>query len=165
MIYAILIYAPVTLAQESGATTDAEAKTTESVSEDAAKAPVTLPGNANKKKPAKVKAPAPGEIKPLEGGKTIAEIYTDSAQLSGQVVSLRAKVTKVNRNMMGKNWITLHDGTKTEKGTKLVATTQELVAVGDVVIAKGTISTDVDLGRGYFYAVMMEEASFSSEAK
>jgi len=102
--------------------------------------------------------PAVGEVKALAGGKTIAEIYAESDQLKDTVVSLRAKVTKINRHIMGRNWITLKDGS----GTKLVATSQEVVAVGEQVIAKGTIKTDVDLGRGYFYEVMLEEAAFSS---
>lgn len=161
MIYAILIYAPVTLAQESGATTDTEAKTTESVSEDAAKAPVTLPGNASKEKPAKVKAPAPGEIKPLPDGKTIADIYAESDQLKNKVVSLNARVIKINRAMMGKNWITLQDGTGSKPENKLVATTQEVVTPGDLVIARGTLATNVELGRGYSYKAMLEEATFS----
>ena len=120
-----------------------------------------LNGNQAIKKPVASQAPAPGEIKALADGKTIADIYAESDQLKDKVVSLRAKVTKMNNNVMGKNWITLKDGTGTKPGIKIVATSQEAVKVGDVVIAKGKISTDVDLGRGYFYEVMMEEATFS----
>lgn len=128
------------------------------VSEDSVeKAPKKLRGNGKGEKPVVLQAPLPGEVKALPGGKTVAEIYAESDQLKDQVVSLRAKVTKINRNIMGRNWITLQDGT----GTKLVTTSQEVVAVGDLVIAKGTITTDIDLGRGYFYEVMMEEAVFS----
>ena len=121
------------------------------------KAATKLDGKNNIKKPVAAQAPLAGEVKALPGGKTVAEIYAESDQLKDQVVSLRAKVTKINRNIMGRNWITLQDGT----GTKLVATSQEVVAVGDLVIAKGTINTNIDLGRGYFYEVMMEEAAFS----
>jgi hypothetical protein len=32
------------------------------------------------------------------------------------------------------------------------------VAVGDVVVAKGVVRTDVDLGHGYAYRVLVEEA-------
>ena len=32
---------------------------------------------------------------------------------------------------------------------------------GDLVVAKGTVSTDVDLGYGYQYKVLLEEATFS----
>ena len=50
---------------------------------------------------------------------------------------------------MGRNWITLQDGTGTKPGNKIVATSQETATIGDLVIAKGKINTDVDLGRGY----------------
>jgi hypothetical protein len=134
------------------------------VGENAADKPVAkLDGNANIKKPAATKAPAAGEIKPLPDGKTVADIYAESDQLKDQVISLRAKVTKVNRNIMGRNWITLQDGTGTKPGHKIVATSQETATIGDLVIAKGTINTDIDLGRGYFYEVMLEDATFSSE--
>jgi hypothetical protein len=129
---------------------------------DSADKSVAMPsGTGMPLKATESQAPEPGEIKPLADGKTIADMYAESGQLKDKVVSLRAKVTKMNRNIMGRNWITLKDGTGTEPGIKLVATSQEVVKVGDVVIAKGKISTDVDLGRGYFYEVMLEEATFS----
>ena len=121
------------------------------------KAAPKLDSNRSTGKPVAPQAPLAGEVKALPGGKTVAEIHTESGQLKDQVVSLRAKVMKINRHIMGRNWITLQDGT----GTKLVANSQEVVALGDLVVAKGTINTDVDLGHGYFYEVMMEEAVFS----
>jgi len=123
--------------------------------------PGTGPKNVQVKKSAAALAPVPGEVKPLADGKTIADIYADSEELSGKVLSLNAKVVKFNKRIMGKNWITLQDGTGTEPGNKIVATSQEVVAPGDLVIVKGTLKTDVDLGRGYFYKVLLEEATFS----
>jgi len=43
----------------------------------------------------------------------------------------------------------------------LLTTSQEVVAPGDLVIVKGTVATDVDLGYGYEYEVLLEEATFS----
>jgi hypothetical protein len=106
-------------------------------------------------------APVLGDIKPLQDGKTVAVIFAESAGLNGQVVSLNARVIKVSKNIMGKNWITLHDGTGTEPDNKLLATSQEEVSPGDLVIAKGKVVTDVDLGYGYAYKVLLEEASFT----
>jgi hypothetical protein len=105
--------------------------------------------------------PAAGEIAPLQDGKTIAAVFEQSAGLKGQTISLRAKVIKVNQKIMGKNWITLQDGTGTEPGQKLLATSQEVVAPGTVVVATGVVKTDVDLGYGYEYKVLLEEATFS----
>lgn len=127
----------------------------------AAKTPVALPGNGNNKKPGAVQAPVAGEIKPLTDGKTIADIFVESEQLEEQMVSLNAKVIKINKAIMGRNWITLQDGTGTKPENKLVATSQSVVSPGDIVIVKGTVKTDVDLGRGYYYKVLLEEATFS----
>ena len=130
--------------------------------DDAVKTPVAMSGHGNKvKKSGAVQAPLPGEIKPLAEGKTIADIYGDSDQLKEQMVSLNAKVVKVNKAIMGRNWITLQDGTGTEPENKLVATSQSVLFPGDIVIVKGTVKTDVDLGHGYHYDVMLEEATFS----
>jgi hypothetical protein len=126
-----------------------------------AKKKVPLPGTSKIKKPVTIAAPKAGEIKPLPGGKTVAEIYAESDQLKNQVVSLNARVVKFNGGILGKNWITLKDGTGAEKESKIVATSQEILTPGDLVVVKGKVATDVDLGRGYFYKVMLEEATFS----
>jgi hypothetical protein len=111
--------------------------------------------------PDSVQAPAPGEVPPLADGKTIADLFAESAQLNEQAVSLRAKVIKVSQNIMGKNWITLQDGTGTEPDNRLLATSSELVSPGDLVIASGTLRKDVDIGSGYKYKILLEEATFS----
>jgi hypothetical protein len=36
-----------------------------------------------------------------------------------------------------------------------------MVAPGDLVVASGTIRNDIDLGSGYTYKVLLEEATFS----
>ena len=129
----------------------------------------TMAGHESKseplQKPVSAQAPAPGEIKPLQAGKTVAAIFAESADLKEKVVSLNARVIKINKAIMGRNWITLQDGTGTEPDNKLLATSQEVVSVGDVVIAKGTVVTDMDLGYGYKYKVLLEEASFSPGVK
>ena len=112
-------------------------------------------------KRASVESPAPGEITALKDGKTVAAIYAESGQLKEQTVSLNARVMKVNKKIMGKNWITLQDGTGTEPGNKLLVTSQEVVSPGDMVIARGIVKTDIDLGYGYKYEVLLEETTFS----
>jgi len=107
-----------------------------------------------------IASPAPGEIEKLEGGKTIEEILSDTAILNTKAVSLRARVTKVNADIMGRNWITLQDGTGTAPGNKLIATSQEMVTLGEIVTANGVINNDVDLGYGYHYVALLEDATF-----
>lgn len=107
-------------------------------------------------------APKAGEITPLDGGKTIAAVHTDAAKLKGQKVSIRARVMKISLDIVGKNWITLQDGTGTVPGNRLLATSSEIVAVGDTVTVSGVINTNVDLGSGYTYSVLLENATFSN---
>ncbi len=110
-------------------------------------------------------APAPGEIPPLADGKTIADLFAESAQLSEKTVSLRARVMKVSQNIMDKNWMTLRDGSGTEPDNKLVATSSELVSPGDLVIASGILRKDIDIGAGYRYKILLEEATFSQSSE
>ena len=62
---------------------------------------------------------------------------------------------------MGKNWVTLQDGTGAEPDNKLIATSEELVSPGDLVIASGTLRYDADIGSGYKYKVLLEKAIFT----
>lgn len=112
-----------------------------------------------------VTAPAIGEINHLTEGKTVADIIAEPAEFNGKIVILNAKVMKVSKNIVGKNWITLQDGTGTAPDNKLLATTQELVSPGDTVIAKGIVRTDIDIGSGYEYKVLMEEVTFSASVE
>ena len=100
-------------------------------------------------------------VQPLEGGKTIATLFAEHEQIEGQEVSLRAKVMKFSPNILGKNWVTLKDGTGTEPDNKLIVTTAETVSIGDEVVVKGKVKSNIDIGAGYAYKVILEEASFS----
>jgi len=114
------------------------------------------------RKPEAVEAPKPGDIKTLEEGETVASIFSKSEQLNDQLVSLNARVIKVNKNIMGKNWITLQDGTGAETNNKLLTTSQQVVSPGDLVVATGKIALDVDLGSGYTYKVLLQDTTFKA---
>lgn len=93
--------------------------------------------------------------------KTVAEVLAGKATLKDKTVTLRARVVKVNAGIMGKNWLHLQDGTgKAADGSNdLIVTSKDLAAVGDVVTVRGVVRTNVDLGSGYAYAVLIEDAS------
>ena len=105
------------------------------------------------------------EIVPLQDGITLDQLLSNKEEYAGKVVSIKGQCTKVNRNIMGKNWIHIQDGTKMESGDvfDLTITTQEEVQVGMVVAFRGTITLNKDLGSGYRFDVIMEEASIISE--
>ena len=94
---------------------------------------------------------------------TIAEIYQGRAELKDATVTVRAKVVKVTPSVMGRTWVHLRDGSgsASDGSNDMLVTSSAQPAVGDVVIAKGVVRTDVDLGYGYAYKVLVEDAVFA----
>ena len=111
------------------------------------------------------KAADVGEVKvPKATGpdaRTVAEIVTKKAELKDKTVLVRGKVVKYTPEVLGKNWIHLRDGSgsATDHTNDVLVTTKDQARIGDVVIAKGVVHTDRDLGSGYSYKVLVEEAT------
>ena len=98
-------------------------------------------------------------IAKAEGGKTVAEIFAEKAQLAGTEVTFRGKVVKTNPEIMGKNWLHVQDGTGALNSNDLTITTSaELPNVGDTVLVTGKVALDQDFGLGYQYPIIIEEA-------
>lgn len=93
--------------------------------------------------------------------KTVAEVWGAKSSINGKPVVVRGKVVKYLGGIMGKNWIHLRDGSGNEaKGDNdLTITTDDVVAVGDVVVVTGKVSVDKDFGAGYQYPVIVENAA------
>lgn len=91
---------------------------------------------------------------------TVSEIHGKAATLNEKSATVKGKVVKVSESIMGKNWVHLQDGTgdAAEGTNKLVTTSKDLPAVGDIVTMKGTIYKDKDFGSGYKFTVIMEKA-------
>ena len=92
--------------------------------------------------------------------RTIAELWTKKNQLANTVVSVRGTVVKYNAAVMGKNWIHLQDGSgDAAKGTHdITVTTLDDVTVGATVTITGTVRLNRDLGAGYTYPLLIEDA-------
>ncbi|MBI5467624.1 MAG: hypothetical protein HY891_00700 [Deltaproteobacteria bacterium] len=106
---------------------------------------------------------APGSSAPAAAGTyTVAQVYAKKSELKGRVVKVHGNVVKVLKNIMGRTWVHIQDGTGSEGGNKIVFTSKnEAPEVGSAVIAQGTLETDKDFGYGYFYSVIVEDATFS----
>ena len=103
-------------------------------------------------------------IAKADGGKTIAEVFAEKDQLAGQQVVVRGKVVKSNPDIMGKNWLHVRDGSGAEGMNDITVTTAGAVpAVGDTVLVKGSVSLNKDLGMGYVYDVIVEDAEVTVE--
>jgi len=99
-----------------------------------------------------------GVEKPAEV-KSIAEIFANRAELEGVEVTILGKVVKYNAMILGKNWIHLQDGTGEPGSNDLTITTQHSAGVGDTVLVRGTVGLDKDIGAGYQYEVLLENAT------
>jgi hypothetical protein len=111
------------------------------------------------------KAADGGEIKVAKAtgpnARTVAEIVAKRTDLKDKPVLVRGKVVKFTPEVMGKNWIHLRDGTgSSADGTNdVLITTRDAAGIGDVVLVKGVVHIDRDLGSGYSYKVLIEEAT------
>ena len=104
-------------------------------------------------------------VKPAEGGITIAELYSKRDFFAGKPVKIQGEVVKFASGIMNKNWIHIQDGTKDADNYDLTITSQDFVKVGDAVVFEGVISLNKDFGAGYFYELIMEDASMKSPEK
>ena len=96
-------------------------------------------------------------IKPEEGI-SLEELFNNKEKYAGKEVEIRGKCVKINKEIMGRNWLHIQDGTGGEKPYDLTVTTSADVPVGTVVTLTGTIGLNVDFGAGYKYDIIMEDA-------
>jgi hypothetical protein len=108
---------------------------------------------------------APDDVRPVKvakvagaQGRTVAEVWDQRTQLKDKRVAVRGKVVKATSGVMGKNWIHLRDGTGANQTSDLTVATADSAAIGDTVLATGTVRVDRDLGAGYHYDVLIEDA-------
>ncbi len=99
------------------------------------------------------------KIIPCENCTTIERLMADKKSLSGKTIKVKGVVTKVNDEIMDKNWVHIQDGTGSRDEYDLTITTLQSAKVGDTVTFEGKIALDKDFGYGYFYSVIMEDAN------
>ncbi|NOR74523.1 MAG: hypothetical protein GQ525_05140 [Draconibacterium sp.] len=92
------------------------------------------------------------------GETTLADIFKSRADFAANDFEIRGVVVKINKEIMGKNWVHIQDGTNYNSDFDLTITTQDVAEVGDEVTFKGKLSLNKDFGSGYSYEVIMEEA-------
>ena len=93
---------------------------------------------------------------------TIAKVFANRDGYANKEAEIRGKVVKVNNEIMGQNWVHVQDGTSDNGNFDLTITTHDKVNVGDEVTFKGKIVLDKDFGAGYFYEVILTDATLLS---
>lgn len=104
--------------------------------------------------------PAGEDIKvgPPPGGIKLAELINNKKKYEGQIVKVQGRVVKLNNMIMNRNWIHIQDASLQDEKVDLTVTTDENVAMGDIVAFEGTISLNKDFGAGYKYEIILEDA-------
>ena len=104
-------------------------------------------------------------VSPVEEGKNIAELWANKDSRVGEEVTLRGKVVKYNANIMGMNFLHIRDGSgqATAYNNDLTVTTTDQAKLGDTVVVTGKVALDRDLGAGYAYPLLIEDAKLTVE--
>lgn len=130
----------------------------------AANAPAAGAVSASARPPAAAVPAAPDAKVSKAGGpdgRTVAEVLAKGAELKDKTVLVHGKIVKYTADVMGKNWIHLRDGSgaAADKTNDIVVTTANRAKLGDIVNVKGVVHVDKDLGAGYFFKTLIEEAT------
>jgi len=101
-----------------------------------------------------------GRIAKVDGGITLADLFAHVNDYQGKTVLIRGKVVKINYGILNKTWIHIQDGS----GDDLtVTTTSSAPKKGDIVIVKGVFAKDKDIGMGYQFKGIIEDAQVTIE--
>jgi hypothetical protein len=95
-----------------------------------------------------------GQFPPAD--RTIADTLAHRQDLNGKTVEVRGRVTKANHGILDRNWLHLRDSSGE---ADLVVTTSGQAQKGDLVRAKGVVALDRDVGAGYKYELLIENAT------
>ena len=98
------------------------------------------------------------KVEKAKDGVTIAELYENKDKYAGKTVKVKGQVIKYTPSVMNKNWFHLQDGTDFKGKYDLTVSSDIEVKVGDKVTVEGKVTLNKDLGFGYFYEVLIEDA-------
>jgi len=94
-----------------------------------------------------------------KGAISIHDLFSGKDKLAGTTVILTGKVVKFMPEIMSKNWIHLQDGSSFNGINDITITTLSKVKVDEIVSFKGKVVLNKDLGSGYKYDVLIEDAT------
>jgi hypothetical protein len=105
----------------------------------------------------------PGTVEKAVNGCTVEECYTKKNILAGKEVTVRGRVVKISSKILGRNWIHIRDGSGKNGFDDLTVTMTEAVQVGELVLVTGKIAYNKNLGSGYVFPAIIEDAKVTVE--
>lgn len=97
-------------------------------------------------------------VEKLAGEITVAQVFANRNNYSGKEIEIKGVVVKVNKEVMGKNWIHIQDGTSDNGNFDLTITSTDVAELNEEITVRGKIVLNKDFGYGYSYEVIMEDA-------
>ena len=103
---------------------------------------------------------ARGGERSLANGRTVAEVLGERVTLAGKTIRVQATVMKVTTGVLGRTYLHVRDGSgDATKGTHdLTVTTAATPAVGQVITIEGVVALDREVGAGYSFPTLIENA-------
>lgn len=90
---------------------------------------------------------------------SIHDLFANKDKYAGKTVVLTGKVVSFNPEIMNKNWLHLQDGSSFKGLNDITVTTTANAKVDDILTVKGKVVLNKDVGMGYFYEVLIEDAT------
>jgi hypothetical protein len=92
--------------------------------------------------------------------RTVAELIAQRTELAGKTVRIHATVVKSTPGVLGRTYLHVRDGSgDAAAGTHdVTVTTDATPAVGDTVLVEGVVAIDRDIGAGYRFPTIVEDA-------
>jgi hypothetical protein len=104
--------------------------------------------------------PSAVKVEPATGKNafTIAALFAQRSSLEGKPVRVRGQVVKATP-VQGVTYYRLRDGSSTDPAAaELVVRSSAAAASGQIVIFEGSVRTNVDVGIGFAYPVLLQDA-------
>lgn len=110
---------------------------------------------------------SPVAVSTAPNGHSIADVFARRRELANQRVQVRGVVVKLTEGILDRTYLHLRDGTGSAATNDydLTVTTREPCALGDVVELSGVLLIDQDLGLGYRYPALLEDAEVAQAPK
>lgn len=87
---------------------------------------------------------------------TLSELLKEPKRFENQQIEISGICTKVNANIMDRNWIHLKSNRDDAQG--VVATSSHSPLAGESITLKAIVRLDKDFGAGYVYPILLEDA-------
>lgn len=100
------------------------------------------------------------KIDKVDGGYTVEEVFSQKSSIANSTITVKAKVIRFSKGILGYNWVRLQDGTGSiDDGTHELlcnTSTDTDFNVGDIITVTGTVRVNHDVKGMITYPLLLE---------